>query len=112
MKNFSAPKLLRMTLTGAHINNCPHANNKLPGYECLCWKNEVRKWDTRTKLSSSQRVRKAKPQKVHLAGYKCSAKSPLSTSINISDITCQQCLKHANRPPKPVKVSRKKNKST
>ncbi len=108
MKNISAPKLLRIALAGTHISNCPHANNKLPGYECLCWKNEVRKWDARTKLLSTQRVRKAKPQKVHLAGYKCSAKSPSSTSGNISDITCQQCAKHANLSPKPIKISKKK----
>lgn len=108
MKNISAPKLLRMALTGTHISNCPHANDKLPGYECLCWKNEVRKWDARTKLANTQRIRKSKPQKMHLAGYKCSAKSPTITSNNIDDITCQQCLKHANRPPKPTKIPRKK----
>lgn len=116
MKNLSAPKLLRMALTGAHISYCPHANDKTPGNECLCWKHEVRKWDTRVKLAATTRVRKPKPQKIHLVGHHCSAKSlqGLKTSSDVTEITCQQCLKFTNRPvktPKIPRISKKKSPS-
>lgn len=115
MKNFSAPKLLRLALTGTHISSCPHANDKIPGSECLCWKTEVRKWDARVKLASTSRVRKPKLQKIHLVGNHCASKSShgLTTTSVTTDVTCKQCLKFANRPvkaPKVLKISKKQQK--
>lgn len=100
MKNFSAPKLLKLALTGTHLPSCPHIKDKLPGYECLCWKNEVQKWAARLKTVTSNRTRKPYLQKIHLFNHKCSAKNPLVTSSDLSKITCQQCLKFANKPIK------------
>jgi hypothetical protein len=111
MMKFSAPRLLRLALVGSHLPYCPHGNDKTPGYECLCWKTEVRKWDQKAKLSAKTRVRKPKLQKIHLLTHKCSAKNPIHTSSVIADLTCQQCLKWANKPPRPAKKS-KKNTST
>lgn len=117
MKNFSAPKLLRIALAGTHISYCPHANDKITSSECLCWKTEVRKWDARTKLASANRVHKTKPQKIHLIGNHCASKSShgLTTTSVTTDITCKQCLKFANRTvkaPKTPKISKKQKKFT
>lgn len=110
MKNITAPKLLRLALSGKHMSYCPNINDKIPGYECLCWKYEVRKWDARTKLAASTRIRKPKPQKIHLVGNHCSAKSlqGLKISSDVAEITCKQCLKFANRPTKITKTAKKK----
>lgn len=114
MKNFSAPKLLRMALARTHISYCPHVNDKIPGYECICWKHEVNKWDVRTKLTASTRIRKPKPHKIHFNNHTCSARikgtNVMSWSNDIKDITCNQCLNFANRPTKSPKLLKAKKK--
>lgn len=113
MKNFSAPKLLRMALSGAHMSYCPHANDKTPGYECLCWKNEIRKWDARIKAASANRVRKPRATRVHLQNYKCSNKNPnVIFTTDVTQITCKQCLKHANTPPKAPRLPKTQKSSS
>lgn len=111
MKNLSAPRLLRLALAGNHMPYCPHVGDSTSGTECPCWKHEVRKWDVRMKLTSSKRTRLPRAQKVHLTGYKCSAKAA-TTFASASSITCKQCLRHANKPikVKPVKIAGRKSK--
>lgn len=93
MQTFSANKLLRMTLTGEHLPICPHKNDKTPGYMCLCWRFGVQEWDRVMKIRSKTKVRKSRPPKIHMDGYKCSAKSPVSKTTLLADLTCKQCIR-------------------
>jgi hypothetical protein len=106
MKNFTAPKLLKLALSGSHLSFCPNVTNKILSVtECLCWKNEIRKWEAR----SSIRVRKARPTKVHNENVKCSAKLRSKTTQDLTEVTCQQCNKNASKVIKPKKSRAKKN---
>lgn len=109
MKNLSAPRLLRLAMAGSHMSYCPHIGDSTPGYECLCWKNEVRKWNSRVKIASAGRTRSPRAQKIHLAGYKCSAKAAVTFS-STGNITCKQCLAHSLKPVKPIKMAGQKAK--
>ncbi len=40
----SAPKLLKMVVTGDHMSYCPH-KDKGKGIECICFMHAVRKWN-------------------------------------------------------------------
>ena len=90
---FSAPKLLRMAMTGQHMSYCSKANSSLPATECVCWRFEVKKWDEQSKLAQANRVRKPSARKVHFFGTKCGAKNPTNTTFKIAEVTCKHCLK-------------------
>lgn len=105
MKKYSAPKLLRIAASGEHMPSCPHLGSKIPGRDCKCWQNEVRKWDERVKAASVNRVRKPKALKSHLikdtnGGVYCGKKNPQSTVMAITPDTCSHCVKRFNAPPK------------
>jgi len=111
MKNFTAPKLLSLALTGIHMSYCPYKNDSI--LECICWKHEVKKWHDRNKLASAARVRKPKSHRTHLMNHICSARvkgSTVSFSNDVKDVTCQQCIKFANKPIPLPKVSKKQLK--
>lgn len=92
----SAPKLLRMALSGEHMNFCPHKtqNNCL---DCLCWKHVVKQWDENKKLTVVNRVYKRK-QKTHSDTINCGAKNVTLKSNDINVISCKHCLKILNKP--------------
>lgn len=110
MKNYSAPRLLRMALSGEHVARCPHANSKVKTTDCVCWPNEVRRWDEHVKAVSKLRVSSIKRRKVHFLGCKCGAKIVSSTSVK-TDVTCGLCLRLMDKPAKTTK-SHKKTVST
>ena len=111
MNSYSAPKLLRIAMSGEHIPTCPHNGSKIPGRDCKCWHNEVRKWDERLKLN----IRKPKALKVHLLKDSnsywvyCGKKKPQKTTTNLLAITCTNCLRWLNTPPKTKKKSKPSN---
>lgn len=107
MKNFSTRALLRMAANGSHIPNCPETIGSLPGYECLCWKHEVKKWNIRDRLAASNRIHKPRPGKIHLNNHKCSSQKSnnSSSTSDTTSVTCKQCLRFINSP---IKINNKR----
>lgn len=99
MLTMSAPKLIRIALSGQHMPYCPHPK-KGKGVDCQCWQFAANKWSEEQKTKRSLRIRTPKIGKMHSARIVCGSKNVQRVTKDDSQVNCNHCKRIMTNPPK------------